>query len=302
MGVPTTGALSRYAFDVALPFDTSSKPLEVTSCTLGKQGSILSTDGIRGTRQYHSSRTRTGTYRVSGSLVLPVTPLVLDYFLPYILGKDESTDVFDPGEPVNQFYLLEYDGLGTFTFSDIAVARATFSGSKGGLLSLSMDLEAQTEAFDDEGTFPALTAPSVVADGPYAFTDGVLTLQGGAEEFAEFELVIDNELDTEKFENSLTRTGFPSAGQIVTLRTDHPWTTDEAALYDQAYGGAAGTLVFTNADTSGTSLTIAFGRLQAPAERPGVNGRGEKRLGLNMVARQMSTSPSVRFTNVHTLD
>ena len=296
MGTPSTGARSKYAFDVALPFDTSSIPIEVQSCTLGKQGSILDTSGMRGTRQYHRSRTRTGTYTVSGQITMVCSPIMLDYFLPMILGGNEATDVFDLAETLQSIYFMEDNGAKVTTWSNIYVNRATFLAQQGQFLLLTLDVEASTESVGTAGTYPVLTQPT---DSPYVMSDGVLTLAGSARDFSQAQLVIDNQLTVDRWMNSLSRAAFPSSGCMVTLGTNHPWTSDETDLYNQALAGAVGSLVFTNADVAATSLTIEFGYLQAPPKHVEVPARGEITLPLQMTARQFSTTPAVRFTNVH---
>ncbi len=296
MGTPTTGALSKFAFDTALPFDTSSIPMEILSNTLKKQGNILSTDGLRGTRQYHRTRTRFGPATVSGQVTLVASPIALDYLLPCILGAAEATDVFDLAETLPSFYLMQDIGAKVLTWSGCIVSRATFRAQAGQFLLLILDVEAQTQSIGNAGTFPVLTMPT---DSPYVMSDAVLTLIAVAREIGQVEIVIDNQLDTARFQNALYRSSFPSSGVLVTMNSDHPWTTDEIALVAQALIGAVGSLVFTNADVAATTLTIALGFLQTPEITPEVGGRGELRLPLSMVARQFDTTPTIRITNVH---
>lgn len=296
MGTPNTGAKAKVAFDVALPFDGSSIPIEIISNTLGKQGSILSTDGLRGTRQYPRSRTRTGTYVVSGQLAMACSPLMMDYFLPMILGGNEATDVFDISETLQQFYLMEDTGAKVATWSGVIVSKATFRAQAGQMLMVVLDVEAETESIGNAGTFPSLTMPT---DSPWVMSDSVLTLQAAAREYSQGEMVVDNQIAVDRFMNTLTRTDFPSSGVLVTFATDHPWTSSETDLYNQTLNGAVGSWVFTNADDTNNVLTIALGYLQVPAKHPELAGRGEITLPLQMTARQHSTTPSVRITNVH---
>lgn len=296
MGTPATGALTRMAFDTALPFDTNSKAIEIISSTFGKQGQILSTDGLRGTRQYHNSRTRKGPYSVSGQIVVAASPLFHDMFLPMILGAVEATDVFDLAESLPLGYLMWDSGTKVTTWSNVIVSRASLRGTVGQMCQWTLDLEAESESIGDAGTFPALTMPT---DSPYCLHDGVLTLQADTREYSEFELVIDNQIDTQRWQNAITRSKFPSSGVQVSLNTNHPWSSDEVDLYDQALYGAAGSLVLTNADVGTNVCTIALGFLQAPAQHPQAPGRGEIRLPLQMTARQSESTPSIRITNAH---
>lgn len=299
MGTPSTGALAKLAFDTALPFDGSSKPIEFTSCTIGKQGAILSTDGIRGTRQYPRTRTRVGPYTVSGQLTMPVSPLMMDYFLPMILGGNESTDVFDIAETLQQFYLMLDTGAKVTTWSGCIVSKAAFRFQQGQIVQLVLDIEAETESIGNAGTFPSLTMP---VDSPYSMSDGVFTAAAAEREFSEAELTIDNQLQVDRFQNSLTRTEFPSAGVLVSLSANCPWSSSETDLYGQALVGAVSSIVCTNPDVSGNVLTFATGFLQVPDRHPQVPARGEIRLPIQGVARQYDTTPSLRVTNLSSYD
>lgn len=294
MGTPATGALAKLAFDVALPFDSSSIPMEFDSSSIGRKGVILSTSGIRGSRQEDVNRTRNGGYAVSGSLTMPVSPVMLDYWLPLILGGNESTDVFDLAETLPQAYLMMDYGTKVFTWSGVAVNKASFKVSQAKILMVTLDIEAETESVGNSGTFPSLTMPT---DSPYVMSDSVLTLQGSAREHSELEVIIDNMLQTDRFQNSLTRTDFPSNGLMVSVNTNHPYSTSEVDLYAQSLLGAAGNVVFTNADVANKVLTMAFGALQVPANAPEIPGKSEIRLPLQMIARKSGSAPAVRFTN-----
>jgi len=296
MGTPSTGALSQFAFDTALPFDTASKMIEITSCTFGKQGTILDTQGLRGSRQYHNSRTRLGTYVVSGQLVLPLSPLALDYFLPIILGGTEVADVFDIAETLQSCYLMQDLGAKVATWSSVYCNRCSIRGSAGQIVTMTLDLEGSTESIGNSGTFPALTAPT---DSPYVMSDGTMTLQATTREFSEFEIIVDNQLDTGRFQNSRTRSAFPSSGALVSLNTNHPWSSDETDLYDQAIYGAVGQILLTNADVASTSAQFDFGFLQPAPQLPQNSGRGEIRLPLQMQSRKSGSTPSLRVTNIH---
>lgn len=299
MGTPATGARSRMLFDTALPFDTSSKAVEFESNTIQKKGVILSTDGLRGSRQFPSERTREGAYPVNGTLTMPASPLMLDFFLPVICGGALTAGVVKLAETLPKFYLMEDKVTDVFTWSSIAVNKATFRAQLGKTLMLALDLEAETESIG--GSYPAVSPP---IDSPYVLSDAALTIGGTSRLVSEIELVIDNMLITDRFENSLTRTDFPSQGVMVSLNTSHPYTSDEQDLYDVALNGFdSATLVFTNADVNTNVLTITFGRLQIPTQTPQTNGRGETRLPLAMVARKIGTvagtTDAIKFQNAH---
>lgn len=297
MAAPAMGVRSKLAADTELPFDAGSIPLEFTRFTVQKIGRILDTDGIRGTRSHRSDRTRTGPYTVSGQLVLPATRRALDVLLPMCLGGAESTDVFNVAETLTELQFMIDRVTKVQTYSGCKANRCTLRGTQGGLLEIAIDIEGETESTGNAGTFPSLTLPE---EKPYVFMDGALTLLGTARGFSSFEIVVDNQLVTDRFLNSTTRAELPEQDRIVSARFTLPYDADNADLHDQALAGAAGTLVFTNAEEASSVLTVALGTLQFPARTPVVNGKGETVLELEGQARStVAGDPDIRITNAH---
>jgi hypothetical protein len=295
MTTASQGAQSRWAVEPgAAPhtFDASSEQYEFLSESIAKQGTILDTNAIRGTRSHHASVTRLGTYTVGGAVTFHPSPAALDIWLPRILGAAESTDTFALAETLPPFGMLFDRVGGVFEYADCQVNRATFRGRAGGLIELSLDILGKTEV---TGTVFASAGISVASNAdPYVFSDGVLTLQAASREFFDFELMIDNHLDA-RFANSLTATSITPQDRTVTLRVNGPFTSAElAALYNQAVAGAAGSLVFTN---GGMSTTATFATLQAPARSPNVSGKSEVGMSLEMTARMSGSTREVVFTH-----
>lgn len=268
-----------------------TEPFVFVSETIQKRGTIVEREGIRGTRSHTSADTRQGPYRVAGRLVLEPTPEDLAVWLPRILGAAASGTTYALAEALPDFNLAVDRGVKVFTYAGCKVDKATFSGSEGGLLRLSLDVVGKTEAVGNADTFPALTLTNTQ---PYIFSDLVLTLQAATREVKSFELTIDNRLVTDRFMNSTTVTDIPSADRAITLRTTHAWATDNAALYEQALAGAAGSMVFTN---GGYSTTFGFATLQCPAESPTVADRQEVPLVLSMVARKTAGASELEVTH-----
>ena len=252
MGTAAIGSQARLAVDDALPFDSSSKSWEFLSESIQKRGTILDDAGIRGTRSHVKERTRAGAYTVGGTLLFNPSHLFMDWWLPKILGGTESTNTFPLAETVPSFYMWIDRVTAGFVYEGCVVARATLRGSEGQLLELALDIEAGREGSDNAGTFVADTLEAAGAfasagipaigvtddDAPFAFTDGVFTLSGGARPIKSFELVIDNALDTGRFLNSVYRAQIPATDRIVTLRATTTYTSDETSLYNQALAGA----------------------------------------------------------------
>jgi hypothetical protein len=66
MGTPAEGALAKMAYDVVLPFDTSSIAMEFLSESLRMVQTHVNTNGVRGTRSRLAPRTRIVTEQITG--------------------------------------------------------------------------------------------------------------------------------------------------------------------------------------------------------------------------------------------
>lgn len=289
------GAQSRFFVEpgaAAHTFDSSSESYEFISENVVKRGTIFDTNGIRGTRSHASARTRAGIYEVGGPIVMPVSPLMLDLWLPRILGANESTDTFALAETLQPFGLLFGRVGGNFQYTDCYVNRAVFRGQQGGGVELELDVIGATEV---TGTsLPSVALSHAANEAPYQFYEAVFTLFGATRTTMEFELTIDNLLAV-RFANSQTATSITPTDRVITLRTRHPFTSTEmSALYGLAAAGATGSVAITN---SGLSTTFTFAILQAPDNSPSIQGKSEVILPLEMVARETSSTKELVVTN-----
>jgi len=267
----TVGTLGKIAFDTALPFDTSSIPVEIILPeSLHEEAEIVETSGMTGTVEHNKERTREGLKRVSGSIKLACSRIALDTLLPYITGSAESTNVFALADTLPDFYLMIDRLAKVYTYSGCRIAKATFTGSKGDMLFLELEIEAETETTGAADTFPVLTVPT---EKPYLMADGVLTLVAEERTFDNFSLVIENRLNTAQFENGLTRYDIPLIDRVITLATDIPWSAANTDTVKQALDGSAGSLVFTNAGASGDVLTFAMATIQYANKTPTLTGK-----------------------------
>lgn len=266
-----------------------TEAMEIVSESVKKTGTILDTNGIRGTRSHASERTAEGTYTVAGQITLHPTPAVLDLWLPRILGANESTDTFALADTLPEFDLLIDRVAKRFVYGGCKVNKATFSGSSGQLIQLVLDIIGKTETVSDTA-FPSITAPT---DPPYVFHQGALTLVGSARAFNSFETVIDNALAT-RFSNSQAATDITPADRIVSLKCETPYTSSEVDLYNQALLGSAGSLVFTNGNRS---LTFTYGKVQFPDNSPVIAGKGEIPLTLDGIARMTGSTRELVVVN-----
>lgn len=276
-------------------FDTSSEPYEFVSESLKATKSIIDTNGIRGTRSHHGSRTREDVYTVAGDIVLHPSPADLDLLLPRILGASESSDTFALAETLPVFGVQIDRVAKVFSYADCVVGKATFRGKAGpgSFVELVLSIVGKSRSIGAAGSFPELTLGVAANNAPYVFSDGVLTLLSSARKMMDFELVIDNLPDV-RFSNSLTATSITPKDRIITLATTNPFTSDETDLLDQAVAGAAGSLVFTNGNMS---TTFTFGLLQVPSDDPTIPGKSEITQKLTMTARMTSTTRELVVTH-----
>lgn len=292
MSTPAMGHQAQLAMKAALPFDTSAEAYEFTRESLVKQQSHVETGGIRGTRSHISENVSLGPYKVGGQIVMHPTPSQLANLLPRMLGAAASGNTFALAETVPAFQVQIDRKTKVFTYTDCKVNRAMFRSSAGNPLELTLDIEGLTESVGAAGTFPALTLST---QQPYMHHQAAITLVGATREVDGIEITIDNGLLVDRFNNSITRTALPEGDRIIRFACDCPFSADEVALYNQAVGGSAGSVVWTNGDYS---LTFAFAKLQVPDHSPSVPGRSKEiPLRLEMTARMSGSTRELIVTN-----
>lgn len=240
-------------------------------CTMAKTETHLEREGMRGTRSHDTDDVVQGTNTSSGQIILNPTNTELNLFEEYFIGAGGTVD-----ESLGEAPLIIDKGNDVYTYDNTQVDRATYTGRKGELLELTMDCEARKERA--VGSSP--TAPTSAAC--FAFSDITFNYSAQNYEIEAFELVIDNALVKDHFANSRTRHDLPEGDRIVTLRTEHSWSSNTNGLYDLALAGAAGILTLSDGTNS---RVYTFGNIKAPAESPQVRDKGPIPFIINWVAR-----------------
>jgi len=301
----SAGALSRFAINTdpagildVNDFSTGGgrRRFDILSEGVIKSQTLMNTSGLRGTRSNSANRARLGTYSVGGTIMVNPSPNMLDVLLPIILGAAESSDIFAVAEALSVFGIM-VDRVGqVHRYSDCKVSRAVFRGSEGSLLELELDVMGKAEVVGE--TFPVdITLGNAAADQPYTFMDSAsgYIINSVTYPINSFELTIDNLLEA-RFRNSVTATCITAQDRIVSLRTNHPWTTTEAAaLYNGTmFPGLAGSLTFTN---GGTSLKFDFPNLQSSDQSPSVQGKTEVTYDLDMLALETAATKEIVVTS-----
>jgi hypothetical protein len=283
-------------------FDVNSESYEFLYESVQKRQKIVGGQGIRGTREESQESTRLGAYTVGGRIAMNVNPLMLDLWLPRILGTAENADSFALAESLPSFGLLFNRVTQTFQYTDCVVSRAMFRAKAGPSdgeeekVELVLEVVGKTETTGTSA--PAVSiATTATSTQDYLISDGVFTFASSAREVKEFVILIDNHIQP-RWVNSLTATALCPRGRTIAVQARLPYDSGTSNLYGQARAGAAGTIVFTN---STVSTTFTFGTLQSPDESPIVRGKTEIDLILNLIARKTGSTASLAVSSDSTV-
>ena len=282
-------------------FDASSERYEFIYERLIKQPFIISTEGIRGTRQESKEQTREGAYIVGGPVIMNVNPLALDLWLPRILGGSESTDTFPFAESLPSFGVLLNRVTQTFEYKDCYVNSAMIygagtPGSTSQLLRMATDIWGMSQVTGTSAPAVSISTTATSAD-PYRFSECVFTINSTAREVKNFRLTINNFLER-RFVNSQTATAICPRALAVTLDLVVPYDSGNSNLYDAMATGLSGTLAITN---STVSTTFTFGTLEAVTPSPHVRGKTEIDMHIRAVARKSGSTDAVSVVNDSTV-
>lgn len=281
------------ALDTALPFDTSSIPIELVSSTLKQTASLIQSDGIRGTRSRYGDRVAQGQKSVAGDLVMNPTPVELDTLLPYILGAAESTDVFAVADTLPSFFVMLDRVQKLHTYAGLVVSRAVFDFTANQLVRLTLSLVGTTETEANAGGFPSLTIDTGEA---YVMHQGVLTYDSVAREFNSARLTIDNS-PLVLFRNNQEASAITPGDRIVTLDVELPYDSANQDIYTEQEAGtwANGTLVLTNGNQS---LTFTLNSLRAEPGTSDIQARGQELvMPLSFRAYMTGSTREISVTN-----
>lgn len=265
---------------------------EYRSCSLGMHQEIISTDGLRGTHNHPSERTRIGRQISSGSLSINPGSSDIDCIMPLVMGTIKNgSNQFPFTETLLLFQTVVDRVTKVATYATCYVDHCTIRGSEGEPLELELGIEALTETIGASGTFTG----SFNNQSPFVFMDGVLTYGGSVYQFKTFDLTIANNLKKDRFMNSVTRTDLPFMDRMVSFNLMLPYTTDTQALYATGVTLETISMVFTN---GAKVLTLNTSGFQAEPASPPVPGRNELLIPLHGQARTTGATASLTITNV----
>jgi hypothetical protein len=260
---------------------------------------------ITGDLSQYAGAIRPHSYLASGALVIQAGAGDFARWLPRIMWGSASSP-YDMGinADAHKFDILIDRENAIFRYTDCQIARCVIrSNTEGGqqpqneeLVEMILYIYAIEEEVD--GTAFPVSVPPLVLDGqfsPYAHWEGVLDLNDNPTPFRNFELTIDNRLQPVWY-SSLTPNCFRSAGRVVSMKTENPFTAttiDDALLALE--DGVPANITFTHAD--GYSTEFDFAVVRNNYKTPTIGGRGEIPLELSLEAFRTDSAHELIVTN-----
>jgi hypothetical protein len=281
------GMLAKLGIDSA---DPVTKAFDFKRESLKCMEEFLDGNGLRGTLEHDISRVRKNIRRIGGQIMFEPNAVELSLLLPWILGTAGSGTTYALSDVLLTRNVVIDRIAKVYTYDNVAVNRATFRASQGEALQLSLDLVGKDEAEGNSGTFPSLTIDT--ATGPFILPDLALTIAGTTYNCRDWELTIDNRLDSNRFFNSLTTVSTPKTDRQITLRITLPHG-DAAAVYNTGPDGVAVVATFTNGTVS---IVFSLVKVTFPRESASVEGRSEIFLPLTGTAYHSGSTNSLIVT------
>ena len=276
-----SGFESRFALGVQHASNPATQEFDHFGCDINKRETLVKSDGMQGSRSPIGDGTQAGNYSVGGTVTIEPRADDLTFLFPYILGGTESTDSFPLADTVPELICTVDKGIKVYTYRGMKVNSATFRSSKGGNLSLELNLEGTlADSAGAAGSFPSIAA-TVSAKLPFLHSESTITMTATSDVIPVDNVVISigNNLNLDNFNNSQTRTSIPEGPRTVTFGFDTEFgSTEESKLIASAARGISGNIVY--ADGTDT-LTFTFGILQKPETPIPVRGKGLIRPSFN---------------------
>jgi hypothetical protein len=288
------------AIDSDATFDSSSLWISFLNESIAKQGVILDTDGIWGSRSHRQENFRTGPYKVGGGVNLIPTILTLDDLLLYVMGSGPASSVYSLTETLTPFWMQIDRVAKCMIYNNGFVNRATFSASVADPeLKLGLELEFLTETVGAAGSFASGIGTD--AHRSYIFSDCIFTLGGTTYTSKSFELTVDNGLMTDRFVNEVSRSQIPATNRDISLKLMTPYTSTESALYNVALGSFGNfTAVFTSLEEASSVLTFTGACAVYPAKTPVIHAkRDEVMLEIDAKLVKTGSTFELAITNSH---
>lgn len=272
-----------YGESVQLGIDTVATPthrFDLFDETVVMAEQHLDASGLLGTRSHSVYRNRASIRRIAGPIILEPTPNELALILPWALGGTPAgspTVTYPVAEILSSRYVVcdrsnaLWGGSAgqVFTYTSAVVDKLRITGRQAEALRFTLDVVGVDESIASAGSFPTLSIDTATTE--FMFSDLVFSVNNVTYNVEEIDLTIDNQIDKERFWNSLTATALIATDRRVTLNYSLGHG-DASAAYNLGPSGTQVVLTFTN---GGAVLTITLPALAAPRDSPHSRGRGE---------------------------
>ncbi len=256
---------------------TGAASLFVSRCTMRGYQDNFRIPGTRGSRATYYDQMTKGAIVAGGQIAFKFGRAELDTWLPLILGASQASDVFRTAEELPQFCLLVDKGQGQFfLYSNCKVARATFGGQAGGVVTMTIDVTAEQELVwstvpQSDGQFVTVSYTPSSSTKPLRFGEGDFRIRPASSPyivpFSSFGLTIDNGLEPMFYAGSDYATAIDEGFRSVRLQVPAAHSSVTAPLYSLGADGLAARLKFTNGNMS---TQFDFGSLVWPQQSPGM--------------------------------
>lgn len=264
----------KLAVDDALPIDASSKRhlLAPAGESLLGVTNHINTEGMTGTVSEMAERTREDQQVIAGDLNFHVSPVMLAWWLPKILGAAAVGNVYDLAETLPVLYAMVYRQLKVFTYNQLYVNKAIFRGRSGGFIDMIVTVLGVDRTPADPAGFPAIAVPT---DLPLIFDEMVCTIDSTVRKVFDFELTIDNKL-VARYANSTVATDIQrSDNRMIGLKFTSPFSADEYDLYDVAVDTGMDVQLYWAPSGTGYSTLFDMPCVQVPPRDPLAGSKGE---------------------------
>lgn len=284
------GMLAKLGIGTASPV---TQRLEFVNEALILRESVFDGSGIRGSRSHDIARQRLSLQRVTGPIRLQPNAVELSYLLEWILGGTPTgspTVSYPLANTIPTRYVTVDRGTYVYTIDGAAIESATFRGSAGDALTVDLEIIGKTSTPGAAGTFPSISFND--ATGPFMHHDLVCSILSTTVSVAEWELVIRNYIDRERFFNSRSLVSAVPHDREVSAKLMIPHSV---ASTFHGQGGAGVALVGTW--TNGNAVfTATMPKFLYPKIDGQVRGRNEIMLPIEGIAKSNGSTSELSVT------
>lgn len=261
-------------------------------------------EGHNGTPFYASEGVVKTSEAGTGSVTLQPRADELRIILPLLMGNTWNGNVFVPNVDgyCDYFKAVKDMQVAVFEFLNVKTSQWSLSSSRSqSKLQLDWGMEACGSNRTGAGTFPALDFST---QPPFVHTSSTFTIDGRVIKVDDVQISGNNNLTSDLYYNSVTRTALPAGRGVYTFQATSPFDTDQdVAWLDIGSASVAATVVYTTA-SGALSLTIDFPALHPVIPTPQTPG-GEQPVRFEQIvwtARSKGTGGSLEAPIKFTLD